>query len=157
MKEIRFLVVGLLAMVFTSVSVFGYSGGSGIEADPYLIDNKADLLELGATTSDYGKCFKMTSDIDLSSENFTMAVIAMDTNGVDYEFQGTGFSGGFDGNGCKILNLLIDGGTTNDYIGLFGYLYADAEVKNLGVVDCNVNGDYYVGGLFGWTAGSILS
>jgi len=155
MKKIKLLVVGLLALVFTSSSAFGYSGGSGTEADPYLLASKVDLLELGSTTNDYSKHFKMISDIDLSGTNFTVAVIASDTNSASSYFQGTEFTGVFDGNSNNVLNLSISGGLTNDYIGLFGCIGQGGEVKNLGIVDCNVSSDYWVGGLCGWNNGII--
>jgi len=154
MRKIRLMVVGSL-LVLTSTFVFGYSGGIGTEADPYLIATKADLLELGANTNDYDKCFKMTADIDLAGETFTQAVIASGRN-VDYSFQGIAFTGVFDGNSNNILNLSIDGGSTNDYIGLFGKI-SSGEVKNLGIVDSNFTGNYNVGGLCGANDGTISS
>ena len=48
----KFLLSGLL-MAFAAANVFGYSGGSGTEADPYQIASAADLIELGNTTADY--------------------------------------------------------------------------------------------------------
>jgi hypothetical protein len=156
MKKIRLLVVGFLAVMLTS-SAFGYSGGSGTESDPYLIDNKADLLELGATTSDYGKCFKMTFDINLSGTNFTRAVIASDTDSISSGFQGTEFTGVFDGNGKKILDLSISGGSDGDYIGLFGGVLYRGEVKDLGIGACNVSGRSFIGGLCGSNASGTIS
>ena len=153
MEKIKLLVAGLLVLVFTSVSVFGYSGGSGTSADPYLISNKADLLALGANTNDYDKCFKMTADIDLSITNFTSAVIAPDTSSSS-SFQGTKFTGVFDGNSNNVLNLSMSGGSN---LGLFGHIGSGGEVKNLGIVDCNVSGNDVVGGLCGENYYGIIS
>jgi hypothetical protein len=133
-----------------------YSGGYGTELNPYLIANKVDLLELSSNTEDYDKYFKMVDDIDLDGESFTMAVIAPDTSSSS-SFQGTKFTGSFDGNGNKILNLSIDGGATSDYIGLFGYLDSEGEIKNIGVVDFSVIGDAYISGLCGYNNEGTIS
>ena len=133
-------------VILTAVYVYNYSGGSGTEASPYLIANKADLLELGATTTDYGKHFKMTGDIDLAGNSFTNAVIAIDDS--------VSFTGNFDGGGHVIKNLTITG--TSHYVGLFGYSYG-GTINYLGVVDCDIAGLSYVGGLCGDNRGTISS
>ena len=85
-----------------------YSGGSGTVGTPYKIGSAANLLALAADTNDYNKHFVLTTDINLSSYNFTTAVIACDTNNSNGVFDGISFSGVFDGNGHKIINLTID-------------------------------------------------
>ncbi|MDA3799205.1 MAG: hypothetical protein PF692_09015 [Kiritimatiellae bacterium] len=134
-----------LLFIGVATFVFGYSGGTGTESEPYLIANKADLLELGATIGDYDKHFLMTSDIDLSGTNFSKAVITE-----------VSFSGCFDGNNKTISNLSIGGGSvTNSSLGLFKFIHADGVVKNLSVVDCFITGRNYVGGLCGINRGII--
>jgi hypothetical protein len=128
----------------------------GTEASSYLIANKEDLLELAATIGDYNKHFLMTADIDLSGTNFTKAVIATHRGSSNYSFSGYKFSGVFDGNGKRIVNLSIDGGTTNHFVGLFGYIDSGAEIKNLGITDCNVSGGEAVGTLFGDSYDSVV-
>jgi hypothetical protein len=134
-----------------------YSGGSGTESDPYLIAVKGDLLELSGKTDDYDKFFKMTYDIDLDGESFNMAVIAPDEDVTSENYQGTKFTGVFDGNGKKILNLSIGEGSTNDFLGLFGWIDSGGEVKNLGIVDCSVSGGDYVGALCGRSFDGIIT
>ena len=134
-----------------------YSGGLGTEIDPYLISNQADLLELGSTTDDYSKCFKMTADIDLSGTNFTKAVIAPHRGTSSSLFAGYKFTGVFDGNGKKIINLSIDGGVGNHFVALFGAVYSGGEVKNLGITDCNINGADTVAALCADSDDSIVS
>ncbi len=135
-----------------------YAGGTGTADDPYQIATAADLIALGETPADYDKHFILTDDIDLdpnlpSRKVFDKAVIAPDTDPLEYEFQGTAFTGFFDGDGHTILHLVVDG---EDYVGLFGYLASGAEVKDLGVVDVNIaRSDDYVGGLVGYNSGSI--
>jgi hypothetical protein len=130
-----------------------YSGGSGTEADPWQIACPNDLLYLGSHPADYSSHFILTADINLAGYIFTTAVIAPDTNNVSSGFQGTAFTGTFDGSSFVIRNLTIDiNGAGNDYLGLFGSTGYGSQIRKLGIEDVNItggNGSYYVGGLVG--------
>jgi hypothetical protein len=160
MGRIVFAAMVIGGLVLSSVS-FGYPGGSGTAEDPYQIADANDLLALAADTSNYDKCFILTADIDLDpnlpgGQVFTTAIIAVDTS-PDWDFQGTAFTGTFDGNSHKITNFTINGGS-NYYLGLFGYIYPGGKVKNLGLEDFAVSGSsdsQYVGGLVGYSYGNI--
>jgi hypothetical protein len=135
-----------------------YSGGSGTAADPYQIATAADLIALGETPADYDKHFILTADIDLDPnlpgrKVFDRAVIAPDVNDTQGGFQGTSFTGVFDGKGRTISRLTIKGGWA---LGLFGQLVDTAEVRDLGVVDVNITGSGdCVGGLAGSNSGTV--
>ncbi|MDA3799243.1 MAG: SGNH/GDSL hydrolase family protein [Kiritimatiellae bacterium] len=129
-----------------------YNSGEGTKDSPYLINSTRDLIILASRTSDYGKCFKLTADIDLSGESFVTAVIAPDTS-TSYGFQGTKFTGSFDGDGHEIRNLTISG--SSDYVSLFGYVDSGATISKLGVVDSSVTGKNYAGGLIGYNEGIV--
>ena len=148
-------ITAILTLAADSAFGSSYSGGSGTAGNPYQIASNADLLALAANTGDYSKCFILTADIDMEGQIFTEAIIAADTVAGSY-FDGTAFNGTFDGNGHKITNFTINGGT-NYYIGLFGYLDQGGSVKNLGIKDCNVSGSVSVGGLVGWNEGTLTS
>lgn len=154
-KQMSFLIgmffCGLVSTLFAGT----YGGGSGTAADPYKIATKAHLLDLAATTADYSKCFILTANIDLAGETFIAAVIASDTDSSDWEFQGTAFTGAFNGNGYIIHNLTII--TDNHkYLGLFGYVRDKGQVKNLGIVNANIQGGgSYIGGICGTSNGTI--
>ena len=148
----------LIAICFVSFPAQAqYSGGTGELNDPYQIATAEDLMLLGESPEDYDKQFILTADIDLDPnlpgrKVFDKAVIAPDnTNDTWGDFQGTPFTGVFDGHGHNILHLTIEGGHN---LGLFGQLgqwdARAAAVKDLGVVDVNINGTgRYVGGLVG--------
>lgn len=106
-----------------------YSGGSGTPEDPYQLATAQDLVVLGRIPADYDKAFVLTADIDLSGLRFDRAVIAPDTNDATYLFQGTPFSGRFDGQGHTIHHLNILG---KFYLGLFGEIGPGAVIANLG-------------------------
>jgi len=149
---LRAIPVLIAACLFALPAHAKCSGGSGEPNDPYQIATATDLILLGETPADYDKHFLLTADIDLDPnlpgrKVFDQGVIAPDVNTVAYEFQGTSFTGVFDGKGHTISRLTIYGGS---FAGLFGQLGSGAQVKNLGVVDVNVVGTgVCVGGLVG--------
>ena len=151
-KPIELILVLLGISLFSQVAQAKYGGGSGTADDPYQIATAADLLLLGDSPEDYDKHFILTADIDLDPnlpgrKVFDKALIAPDTNDVTDWFEGTWFTGVFDGNGHTISHLTIKGAS---WLGLFGRSQYVAEVKDLGVVDVNITGSgYYVGGLVG--------
>jgi thioredoxin len=138
-----------------------YSGGAGTADDPYQIATAADLIALGETPDDYDKHFILTADIDLDPNLphvptfflFDKAVIAPDTSDAAWGFQGTAFTGVFDGKDHTISHLTITGG---GYLGLFGAVVSEAMISNLGLEAVDVNGTHHsVGGLVGYNEGSI--
>ena len=119
----RKLVIVIIITLFSlTTPILGqYSGGSGTETDPWQIADANDLLYLAAHPNDYNSHFILTADINLAGYDFNTAVIALDTN-TSSGYQGTEFTGTFDGNDHLICNLTIDtNGAGNDYLGLFGW------------------------------------
>jgi hypothetical protein len=148
-------VVGVLGWAILSSVCSGYSGGDGSADNPYQIAGTTDLLELAADPNNYVKHFLLTADIDLSGETFTQAVIAPDIDNTEWsDFQGTQFTGVFDGNGKKISNLTITG-IDMDYVGLFGCIGSGGQIKNLVVVNVDIQGRSCIGGLVGANYGTI--
>jgi parallel beta-helix repeat protein len=118
-----------------------YSGGSGDPNDPYLITDANDWVELTQMPSDWSACFELTTDIDLSDVNNLSPVGTLVIH----------FTGVFDGNDFVVSNAMMDlSGSSN--VGLFGRVGADGVIRNLGVEDVNVIGNYSVGGLVGYAA-----
>jgi hypothetical protein len=149
--------VGLF-LTIVSTATAKYSGGTGEPNNPYQIATAADLIALGETPADYDKHFILTADIDLDPnlpgrKVFDKAVIAPATENPNwyYYYQGTPFTGVFDGSGHTISHLTING---NYYLGLFGCL--QGEVRRMGVVDVSIVGSSgYVGSLVGDNRGSL--
>jgi hypothetical protein len=121
--------------------------GQGIAEAPYRIDTAEQLILLGKASVLWSDHFILGADIDLDpnlpgSMIFGQAVIPA-------------FHGIFDGGGHVIANLTIEG---RDYLGLFGCLVSNAEVKNVRVVDVNVTAlGSYIGGLLGNNSGDITT
>jgi hypothetical protein len=142
----------VLVLTLVSCATAKYSGGSGTARDPYQIATAADLIALGETPSDYDKHFLLTADIDLDPnlpgrKVFDKAVIAAGANNMIGWFDGSSFTGVFDGNRHKISHLTIKG---EEHLGLFGSLGVGGEIKDLGIVDVDITGsDSVVGALVG--------
>jgi hypothetical protein len=150
----------LLLLSLLASTAFAYSGGIGTAENPYQIATPNDLLVLAANTNDYSKAFILVNDINLAGYTFDKAVIAPDISSSE-NFQGTSFTGIFDGSGHSILNLTIDINENNGHsIGLFGRIGQGGLVKNLGIKDVNFIGYYsadFVGGLAGYNNGGSIS
>lgn len=104
----------------------------------YLINTLTDLKNILGFTNTRAYKFLLTNDINLGS-----------TPG----FYVPMFLGDFDGNGRSISNLKVN--LSNDYIGLFGINLG--AVRNIGVVNVNLNGLNQVGGLVGANGGTITN
>jgi len=129
-------------------NVVTFAGGTGSLELPYLIATPDQLNEvrehLGA-----GIYFKLIADIDLSEYP------ADDDAGwlpIGNYSEGEFFSGNFDGNGFKIMNLMINR-PTQDYIGLFDT--NKGTITNVTLENMNVTGNYSVGGLASMNSGTI--
>jgi hypothetical protein len=140
------------------IAVVGpYSGGSGVESDPYRISDARALLNLRVYPNDYNKCFVMTRDIDLNGMVLDTPLIPADTEAW-YDDSGVWFTGVFDGGGFVISNFTVNipenefGGSFVDFIGSGGV------VENLGVEASVSAGEHSfkaAGGLCGFNRGVI--
>lgn len=124
--------------------------GSGTQSDPYLINNKYDLINLrnkvngGSSEKDYyngnkftNKYFKQTADIDLEGEEWipianTTSVRNTNSEGKVYNK----FCGTYDGNGHVIKNLKVSAKFIHS--GLFGVIGSGGVIKNLGLENCDI-------------------
>lgn len=114
------LVMVLLAACLAAPSYAAageFMSGSGTEADPYIISNKAHLDNVRNYPNAH---FRMVTDITFSEDDFS-------EDGTFYN-DGSGwqtiesFFGTFDGNGKTISGLTITRNTsTTDVVGLFGH------------------------------------
>jgi hypothetical protein len=122
--------------------------GTGTQDDPYLVHTADELNLIRQFPCDYGKHFRLMADIDLSGYTYDEAVIAPAT----WMRVHTPFTGVFNGNGHSVSHLTMMGG---DNLGLFGVLDDNAQVRNLRVLEADINGSKSVGILAGMNSGSI--
>jgi len=129
--------------------------GCGTEEEPYLIYEATSMYVIGASyfcsIRNLDKHYRLMADIDMSE--YTGASIYI--IGIDDRIP---FNGVFDGNSHAISNFTYESNGV-DYIGLFGYVGEGAEIRDLMLIDPNVNaGDgSYVGALVGYSEGGSLS
>ena len=137
----------------------GYSGGDGTPDNPFQVADVNDFFNLTQTPTHWDKHFILTADIAFDPNNpahiFTQAPIAPDES-PNAGFQGTPFTGVFNGDGHVILNLTIIA-PDNDFIGLFGYAGSGGKMKYLGIVNAIIQGHNYVGGLVGVNSYGVIS
>ena len=103
-----------------------FGGGDGTSTNPYLIEDADDLNAIRFKSN---MCFKMVNDINLADGKYN---IGQGWNPINE------FSGSFDGNWHKIVNLYINR-PTQDYIAFFGSVL-NANIQRVFFVDANVIG-----------------
>ncbi|MEW6061284.1 MAG: GLUG motif-containing protein [Bacteroidota bacterium] len=119
--------------------------GSGTSGSPYLISSFGNLLWITVNPSSWSSYFRQTADINADSSSWQDGLTPIG----NYL---TAFTGTYDGNNHTISNLSINRPGTN-FIGMFG-VGTTATIKNLGLVNVNITGNVYVGGLIGWLGGN---
>ncbi len=123
----------LLVTLFFAIGAKAEYGGSGTQADPYIISSITHLQSLATAvnsgTSYEGKYFTQTADIDLSGISWTP--IGDNSNP---------FKGNYNGGNHNISNLSVT--TSGQYAGLFGYIKGgsyNGSVSNTNIANvCNV-------------------
>jgi predicted outer membrane repeat protein len=153
-----------------------FGGGTGTQADPYIIGNATDFAQLAvnvnsgstSTTAYSGKYFQLTDDIDLDNNPWTPIGGASPLSGGVPT--GSYFGGIFDGyyatgtyNTHTISNLNVTASATaanNSGYGLFGYVNGGI-IENLsingGSVNMGTSNISEVGGFVGYTNGTIFN
>lgn len=138
-----------IPQITTKADASSFAGGSGTEADPYLIATKEHLSSLAAMASDKtgtapqklkGVYFKQIADIVFEKDS-PMILIG----------NGAWFAGTYDGDGYAIKNYTLKYNTQNAInMALFAYC-AEATLKNIRMVgtkiDIDVKGTGAIGGL----------
>ncbi|MDD2531539.1 MAG: GLUG motif-containing protein, partial [Candidatus ainarchaeum sp.] len=142
---------------FLSTIVLAFSGGSGTISDPFIITN---CIELQDMNTNLDANYALGNDINCYSATREEGVLW--NNGLGFQPIGGNnnfFKGSINGRNHQVIGLyiyretIVD--TTNwytDYSGLIG-VGRGVLIKNLGLVDVEIKGGIYAGGL----AGAIFS
>lgn len=133
-----------------------YAGGSGTEADPYLIESAEQLAKLAKDVanevSTKGLYFQMNNDIDFAGNTWhPIGYRANPSSGK----ASPGFEGNFDGKNFIIKN--IETKQIPDIIsyGLFGFTTEKAEIRNIIIGSGSFNNEMIVGAIVGYNGGLI--
>lgn len=129
-RTVLFALVGAFAFCASGEGV-EFAGGTGEPNDPYQIATVEQLLGIKTDPELPRKHYVLVADIDMSGVILSDAVI-------------WSVHGSFDGDGYTIRNLRIE---SESMAALFGHIWDDAEVRNLGVVNAQIVGGAYSGAL----------
>ncbi len=138
--------------------------GKGTSSEPFLISSIKGLNYLSelvnAGTSFEDEYFKLINNLDYSQvtkfdsdgdgeadSNFTPIGMGDELGTINKPFQGT-----FDGGGNTIKNISYSSDGVG--VGLFGYIYSPAVIKNINLEDCSFTGNSCVGAIVGNSSGS---
>ena len=145
-----------------------WTQGTGSESDPYLIENEQHLAFLQKSVNEgvtyEGKCFLLTTDLDMSGKIFNPIGIHDDyilENEIIEESKP--FLGTFDGAYFTIDNVIIELAEEDEYeiggVGLFALGRSSTFIKNLRLgenVVINANGSPMTGSVMGVSYGSTI-
>ena len=150
---------GVKGEIWTGAIAENYAGGTGTEADPYLIETGEQLYKLVFENCIPGKVsnyYKVVADIRL---NNTDGDKWYKKDGVNkwhvvhvYSFS---FPGHFDGNGHTVAGIYTESEEGNAYTGLIPILDVGSSVKDVGVIDSYIAtsssiAENFTGGIVGW-------
>ncbi len=121
--------------------------GEGTEEDPYILESVHHLPEIHENLEAY---YRVADDIDArETEEWN------DGDGFDpIGYMEEGFNGSLHGNGYEIKGLHIDREDEMN-IGMFGEVGEEGVIDDLTLVDVNITGQVWVGGLVAVNAGEI--
>jgi hypothetical protein len=118
--------------------------GSGTAIDPYRVTTAQEFASLSWYPGILDKYITLTVDLNLNG----IAVYPIGDLGV--------FNGEFDGNGHTLSNIVINQ-PGSEYVGPFAYVAPGGQIGNLGVINANIQGYRYVGGITGRTNGAAIN
>ncbi len=153
-RNVNAFVTALLFVLFIGLDAFSQTVvrpiGSGTSSDPFQIDSLDNLYWITQNSSTWDSCFAQTGDIDASSDTSWDSGKGFSPIGHEFSY----FSGTYDGRGHSITGLFMSRSDT-DYIGMFGGAI-DATVKNVRLINEEISGRNYVGGLIGSSFSSTI-
>ena len=153
--KIIILMVFLLSVMYLSADGVEPQG-IGTEDEPYLLDSLDNLLWISTNADSWESYFVQVADIDASAtqdwnEGAGFSPIGWWVSQEDIQ----AFRGSYIGN-CFVIEGLYINRPETDAGGMFGYTIA-AILDGIKLVDAVICGDNYVGGLAGYTIGTLIS
>ena len=145
-------IILLFLLILTGCSDGSFKHGNGSENNPYLIYTVSDYLNFGGNhlhskDNFEGKCFKLMNDLDFTG-------VIVQPIGLNYI---ASFNGHFDGNNHTMKNITIT--SSNDSVGLFGFIGGEGVVCNLNLENINfkLNTNSSLNKYIGGVAGTLTS
>jgi len=120
-----------------------------------------DWNDLDAIRDNLGGNYLLMNDLDSTTPGYEELASPTANWGRGWEPIGTNdnqFTGSFDGQGHEIHDLFIRYYSYyEDFVGLFGAIGVEGIVEDVGVINSDVTGYDFVGGLVGWNDGGTVS
>jgi hypothetical protein len=145
---------GAVVIIMDNAAAYTGPAGTGTAADPFIVHDVTTLQRvakgIGAWTGNWSRSasYKQVRHISLptvSAGNSNWSKIGVDIMNP--------FSGSYDGGGYTINNLTMNMSSYSE-IGMFVYISgSNAIVKNVGLVNCDIKGGPYVGGIVVYNIG----
>ena len=135
------------SLVWNGTAADEFAGGKGTEQEPYEISNAKELALLAKTAKEKGsetegKYYKLTANIVINAN------VDADSNSKawysSYDDK-NGFSGVLDGDGHTVSGIYI----TKERGGLFSFVMAGAQIRNVGIVNSYINTKASAGAIAG--------
>lgn len=141
-----------LPVIWDGTTAASFAGGSGTEADPYLIETPDQLYKMvvdGGKTNGEKTYYKVKDGVQylnlssaLSGGYSAVKTLAGGTEGTDYHNWNTDspvvFVGSFDGNGVTIRGMISKSTANNSDVGLVNIFGNKAVFKNVNFDTCMV-------------------
>ncbi|MCI8805673.1 MAG: hypothetical protein HFE59_07245 [Clostridiales bacterium] len=147
-KLLNLTICAILTFIFFSLScVIAYAvemDGFGTEDAPYLIKNEEQLLAILNDEYSASAYYRLENDIELITRSW-VPIGALSENG---------FSGNFDGNNHKIINLTI-GSATNSHENIGFFSENTGTISNLTIEVSSIIGNKFTGVIAGSNKGTI--
>ena len=116
-----------------------------------------DWYDLDAVRNNLGGSYILMNNFDSTTTGYEDLASPTANQGKGWQPIGNDanpFTGTFDGQGHEISDLFINRSDEND-VGLFGYVDGGRGIQNVGVLNANVTGEGWVGGLVGKNEGTV--
>jgi acetyltransferase-like isoleucine patch superfamily enzyme len=149
MRKSIAVVLNMFLVSIPAVGIAAFAGGDGSPGNPYQIASCVQLEEVDNNLYAY---YVLTNDIDCSDTvnwNNGTGFVPIGKTTDTQEFKGS-----FDGQGHIITGLFINR-PWDDGVALFQVPYG--VVQNVGLVDVNITGNSYVGGIGGINSGILTN
>ncbi|HCO94132.1 MAG TPA: hypothetical protein DIU00_09305, partial [Phycisphaerales bacterium] len=138
-KPAGYAMTGTIVNIVLSSGTYNWAGnpGQGNSEEPYQISSASQLESLADHPGLWDKHFILIDDVNMAGRTYQTALIAADANSAEGGFQGTPFTGSFDGNGFVISHLKIEPDVPSDFgffradLGLFGKIGAESNIHRV--------------------------
>jgi hypothetical protein len=147
-----------VGIVLTMVALIVGMAGCGCNPSSRNIEI-GDWHDLDAIRNKLDGNYILTNNLDSTTAGYEELASPTANQGKGWQPIGTRdstFYGSFDGQGYEVRDLFINRPAERD-VGLFGAVYNETVIKNLGVVNADVTGQSYVGSLVGINYGTVSS